>query len=96
MVGVELEPGRFLGVNADWFLIAQTPLGVFHYDLGQGWMPGIATTFEGPLFATSQSLDPIAFPVGTHEIFFGVDTIPNGVPDQSALIFDSASVTVTP
>ena len=95
VVGVELEPGRFLGVNADWFLIAQTPLGLFHYDRSQGWMPGIATTFEGPLFATLQSLDPIALPVGTHTILFGVDGIQDGVLDPAnPLIFDSATVTV--
>jgi hypothetical protein len=53
-LSVQLNTGSMSGENADWWggvNIASTPPDDwYHYDLASGWVPGIATTHQGPLF----------------------------------------------
>ncbi|MHA2220098.1 MAG: hypothetical protein ACXACY_29790, partial [Candidatus Hodarchaeales archaeon] len=51
---VQLDTGSMLGQNADWWggvnIASTPPADWYHYDLASGWVPGIATTHQGPLF----------------------------------------------
>ena len=95
-IGVKVEISG-IGVPADWFLIAQSAFGFFHYDLNfDSFVPGIAPTFQGSLFNATKEFGPFELPPGTYTIFFGVDTLANGAPDVNLLSLDSVEVMVVP
>jgi formylglycine-generating enzyme required for sulfatase activity len=96
-LSVQLNTGSMSGQNADWWGGVNTG-GWYHYDLASGWMPGIATTHQGPLF----DLNPYTvsgmsgLPVGTYTFYFAVDLIMNGSLDMDQIYYDSVKVTVIP
>jgi hypothetical protein len=53
-ITVRMDAGNGFGVPADWWLVAFTPFGMFHFDaLTARWMPGFNfnhTAYSGPLF----------------------------------------------
>lgn len=95
-IGATVEiPG--IGVPADWFLIAQTASGLFHYDLNfDSFVPGFAPTFQGSLFNATQEFGPFVPPPGSYAIFFGVDTLANGTSDLNLMSLDSVEMTIVP
>jgi hypothetical protein len=98
-VAVSLVAGSQAGTGADWWLVASTSFGVYHYDfVSSRWMPGLVVTFQGPL----ADVGPLALPArsglppGDYVIHFGVDLVSNGQLDPGQAFSDSADVTVTP
>lgn len=85
------------GDDSDLWLVAQTPKGLYHYDMGGTWKPGLAVTCQGPLPDWNQKevLKKSGLPLGTSTIHFGVDMNMNGVVDYDCLYEDTVEVTVT-
>lgn len=95
-IEIGLDSGSELGTLSDWWLVANTLYGWFSYDLGSGsWIPGINVTYQDALF----SFDLFSFfnipglPEGTLSLYFGVDTLMNGVLDMDLTHYDSLEVT---
>ena len=88
-----------VGRDTDWWLVATTPSGVFHYDLASAsWLPGLVASFQGPLF-NQPSFDVFnmtGLPAADYTFYFGFDTTMNGSLEMNALLFNSAEVTITP
>jgi M6 family metalloprotease-like protein len=99
LVTVELDAGNSSGFNADWWVLADTPFGWYHYNVASNsWFPGLIVTYQGPLFdlAPYVVLNMSGLPTGTYIIYFGVDTNMNSSVDMDVLFFDSVDVNVTP
>jgi hypothetical protein len=98
-VTVELASEDFPGDNADWWTAADTPFGWFYYHVGSdSWKPGLAVTYQGPLFDLSpvEILNTSGLATGTYTFYFGVDMSMNRSMDDGVLFFDSVVVNVTP
>jgi hypothetical protein len=109
-VTIALNPGDMAGKDADWWVVADTPMGWYHYDVGSNsWEPDITVTYQRPLFNLSsyEVLNTIAGPqvlvedtqglsTGTYTFYFAVDMIMNGVIDYSDIYWDSVEVNITP
>ncbi len=100
IVTVALEPGDGNGLNADWWVAAETPFGLYWYTVDRGWVrsdPPIRV-HGGPLFKLSpvEVLNTTGLPVGTYTFYFAVDLRRNGVLDFDQLHFDSVEVRVIP
>ncbi len=94
---VNLDSGSHAGENVDGWLLANTPFGLYHYDLLSGWQPGVAITYQGPLFDFSpyEVLNMSGLPVGTYTCYFGVDMNMNGSINMGQMYYDSVEVTIT-
>jgi hypothetical protein len=85
--------------NADWWVLADTPVGWYRYDVGgDTWVPGQAVTHQGPLFDLSsyEVLNMLGLPLGDYTFYFGVDTVMNGSINLGQLYYDSVDVTINP
>lgn len=83
-------------VEADWWVVVNTPFGWFHYDVtSQAWKPGLVATVQIPIrnlpFTTVFNGK---LPAGQYTFYFGVDTVKNGQPDMAAMTYDTIKVTV--
>ena len=97
-VTVSLDPGGYTGENADWWAVAMTPLGWFHYDLpSDSWQPDLVVSYQGSLFdlSTMEVLNKSWLPIGSYTIYFGVDMNMNGILDMDKAYYDSVEVNVT-
>lgn len=94
---VSLDPGSFDGSRADWWCIAETPLGLYHYDMrSASWRPGVVPTWQGAVF-NLESLELLTTdrrPPGSYMIHFGVDLLMNGLLDLDDLIVDLVQIDV--
>ena len=98
-VTVALAPKSRSGENADWWVVADTPFGWFHYDVPSGsWVPDLAVTFQGSLFDLPpfEVLSMSGLPTGNYTFYFGVDMVMNGSLDMSDIFYDSVVVNITP
>jgi outer membrane protein assembly factor BamB len=95
-VTVELSDESYEGVGCDWWGLAQTPLGIYHYDLSGQWLPGLAVTHQGPLFdlMPTEILNMSGLPAGQYVFGFGIDRVPDGLPSMSELSYDYVIVVV--
>lgn len=95
---IELDAADFEGDDADWWVLASTPLGLFSYDINaDAWMPGLNVTYQGPLFDLIPYNLPTIFnpPEGLYTFYFGIDMVMNGEITDSCIYCDSVDVTVT-
>jgi len=95
-VTISLDPGSHVDENADWWVLANTPMGWYHYVLPDSWAPGQAVTHQGVLFdlPSYEVLNMSGLPTGTYTFYFGVDLIMNGSIDPGQLYYDSVEVTI--
>lgn len=97
-VTVSLDSGGRNGEQADWWVVADTPFGWYHYDVGSGsWIPGLVVTHQGPLFDLTspfEILNMSGLPIGTYTFYFGVDMVMNGSLDMDQIYYDSVEVNV--
>ena len=95
-VTVSLDPGTSAGVQADWWVLAETPSGWYHYDR-TAWKPGRDVTYQGPLFAlpATDVLNAAGLPLGLYTVYFGVDVIRNGSIDLGAGYYDALDISVS-
>ena len=97
-IQISLDPGEQAGVNAEWWIVAQTPFGMFwnyySYIYPTGWTPGINQCIEMPLsaIASTNVLNTTTLPIGEYEFFFAVDDQINNIPEGKWV--DSVKVTV--
>jgi hypothetical protein len=97
-ITVEFDAGDYSGVEADWFLVAMTPLGWYHYALKAGWIPGREVTFQTPLrdVPSREVLNMSGLPAGDYTFYFGVDLLQNGLISMRYAFYDRVSVTINP
>ena len=97
-VDLQLSPGDFSGDNADWWVLASSPFGWYHYDLNAGWVPGQVVTYQGALFNLTplEVLNMTGLPTGAYTFYFGVDMNMEGSVDMGVLLYDGVVVNITP
>lgn len=98
-LGISLTCNDALGVPADWWLLAYTPLppprDVYHYEPGSGWVEGLEASRQGPcrdvtrLVVTDLPFVPVAGPV---DIYFGLDGDMNGLLDPGVIFYGGLRV----
>ena len=96
-VKISLAPNNGAGSSADWWVLVDTALGWYRYNLAAGsFVPGLAVTHQGPLFALNPYtvFNGTYLPAGSYTFYFGVDGNMNGVPDLGQMYLDSIDVTV--
>jgi len=97
-VTIELDPGDYPGVQADWWCLAYAPFGWYYYDDTGTWLPGFYVSYQGPLFSLIPPLEVLSMyglPIGGYTFYFGVDSNRNGNLDEP-LYYDSVEVNITP
>jgi hypothetical protein len=84
------------GETADWWVVADTPIGWYYYDLSSGWKPGQNVTYQGALFDLDayEFLNMSGLPSGTYKFYFGVDLNMNGIINYDQLYYDMVVVIV--
>jgi hypothetical protein len=95
---VEFDAGSFSGYEADWWLVARTPLGWYYYHPTSGWLPGREVTIQIPLrdLPTREVLNMSGLPLGSYTFYFGVNLVKNGKINMGQAYYDSVEVTITP
>jgi hypothetical protein len=97
-VTVSLDPGNHDGEDADWWVVAGTPFGLFWYTLDLGWVRSDAPicVYGGPLFNLSpyDILNTTGLSIGTYTFYFGVDMVMNGSLDMNQIYYDSVDVNI--
>lgn len=100
-VSVSLTNGSSAGVNADWWLAAETPAGWYYYVhpgqwLAAGELEFVRPAYQGMLYdlAPTEVANTSALAAGTYRIYFGVDRIMNGRVDDDYLDFDRVDVLI--
>lgn len=96
-IEVALDAGNRLGEEADWWLVADTPFGRYHYDAGSGlWMPGIFAGYQGRLisFGPYEVFRRSYLPIGSYLGYFAVDMVMNGSPDLDQAYIDTIRVDI--
>ncbi len=73
-VTVQLTPGAYTGIEADWWLAANTPSGWYYRNTAGQWTATGAPAYQGPLAAVGpvEVLSTSGLPAGTYIIYFGV------------------------
>jgi len=84
--------------NADWWLAAQTPFGLYFYTFS-GWVPYELPVHQGPLFYLEE-YEPFSRTVsglqaGTYTFYFGVDTNKDEAITWGCLYYDTVEVNIT-
>ncbi len=97
-VAVALDPGSYDGEDADWWVAATSPFGLYWCTLDWGWVrsdPPIRI-YGGPLFDLSsyEVLNTSGLPMGMYTLYFGVDLLMNKSFDLDQLYYDSVDVTI--
>ncbi len=100
---IQMDAGDQMGEPADWWIVAQTPMGWYYYEYPDGWnlggddMADLKPAYQGALFNLT---DPMAvlrvsgLPVGNYVFYFGIDTTVNGVMDEGSLVYDQVTLQV--
>ena len=101
-VNIEISESQSLGIEGEYWLVANTPDGIYYYEVGAGWMKGLAPSYQGtimdfPLFSISSEVVSDWNPTdGNFTFYFGIDENPNGIMDLDSLVYDSVMVYVSP
>lgn len=96
-VDIVLHPNNGAGSSADWWVVVDSALGWYRYSrLWEKFVPGLAVTYQGPLFALGPYtvFSSAYLPPGDYTFHFGVDGNMNGVPDLGQMYHDTIDVTV--
>ncbi|HHF53335.1 hypothetical protein DRP98_09565 [candidate division KSB1 bacterium] len=98
-ITVILFPGSHDGEDADWWVAATSPFGLYWYTLDLGWVRSDAPipVYAGPLFKLSpyDVLNTTDLPIGKYTFYFGVDLLMNGSLDFDQLLYyDSVNVNI--
>ncbi len=100
-VTVSLPDGGASGADADWWVVAAAPVGIYYYVYPDLWfaaagLEGIRPAAQGALFdlAPAEVLAISGLGPGTYWFYFGVDPAPNGVVDYDTLRYAAVEVRV--
>ena len=100
---IELDAGDQIGENAEWWIVAETPMGWFSHIYPDTWAHSgedgadPAPAYEGQLFDLAQPLEVLnitGLPTGDYAFYFAVDVKVDGLLDLSAVSYDAATVQV--
>lgn len=94
---IELMPGEFVSENADWWLVAATPFGIFHFQtVDFSWAPNLTYGHKGPLFCLGELevLNISGLPAGSYTVYFGFDMIMNGLLDMGQAYYDFVTINI--
>ncbi|MCP4574735.1 MAG: arylsulfotransferase (ASST) [Deltaproteobacteria bacterium] len=100
---VQLDSGDETGENAEWWIVAETPMGWYYYAYPDMWhfsedgMESLMPAYEGALFTITEPLTVLrmtGLPVGAYVFYFGVDTAVNGRMDLETMIYDRGDLEV--
>lgn len=89
---VQMDAGDQAGEQADWWIFAETPMGLYYYEYPGMWnfggdgMEEIRPAYQGALFSMKEPLEILqmsGLPVGSYVFYFGLDTMVNSVVDGS-------------
>jgi hypothetical protein len=101
-VTVSLSAGSGVGMDADWWVAADTPFGWHYYLYPHGWyyagdLAMLPPAYQGALFDLSpvEVINITGLPAGTYVFYFGVDTVMNGELNFDHLYYDGVLVTIT-
>jgi hypothetical protein len=97
-ITIALDATGNVGDDADWWSLASTPFGWYHYNVSGEWIPGQNVTFQGPLFdlPNFEVLNMSRLPAGSYTFYFGVDMNMNGFLDPDQMYYDIVEVVITP
>jgi len=95
-ITIELCPGNHIGEDVDWWLVAATNYGWFHYQVkNNSWAPDIAPSFQGSLFNLDEfSVLNATLPAGIYTVYFGVDMVMNGTLDMGQMHYNSVEIEI--
>lgn len=101
-ISLGLNSGDFSGKTADWWAVAISPTGILQsYIHPNQWtvaaeLEQMTPAYQGELFdlALTPLMNFTPTEIGTYQLYFGVDLLPNLVLDMEPLFYDSASVQV--
>ncbi|HDD44902.1 MAG TPA: hypothetical protein ENG63_08605 [Candidatus Desulfofervidus auxilii] len=97
-ISISLIPFGMENIEADWWIVAKTPFGVFFYSYFQNkWDSNITTAYQGKLqYISDLDLFTInQLPVGNYTIYFGVDTSRDGNITFEQLFYDYIEFIIT-
>ena len=101
VIDVSLACNDVAGLTLDTWIVVKTtlpaPLNWVHYDLATGaWLPGLAVSGQNVCAdMVQQTIYAKKLPVGTYQVFLGVDTLVDGSPTFQAVFMDKARIVVT-
>lgn len=86
---------KYLGENAEWWILAETPKGWLHYDmLAKTWKRGAETSYQGNIYKMKdETLSMEGLPVGKHTLYFGLD-LEMDYKLGKAVLFDSVLMNI--
>ncbi len=96
-VSVSLTAGSGAGTNADWWLLAKYSENWYYYNLStNSWQAGQTVTYQGALGDLSTYTLPnmSGLPAGSYILYFGVDTLMNGLVSTDRIYYDKVDLTV--
>ncbi len=100
MIAVELDAGSYSGNGADWWVLGTTPTGEWYYfDYTNsvwryaGSLDDVSPTYQGTLSDLAllelYTLETSNLSEANYTLYFGVDTIRNGLIDYDRVYYDS-------
>lgn len=98
IISIGLEAGPSIGINADYWLVADAGGTYFSYDAATAsWVDGIIVAAQAPLadLASTVILNlPAPLPVGSFTFYFAVDFLANGEVDLNDLVSSAVAVNI--
>lgn len=102
IVSVQMTPGGFAGVNADWWCAACSGSQWFYLNSSLQWvycglnLNSIRPVYRGALFdlAPFAVLSASDLSPGNYTVYFGIDTTADGCLSMDTVWMDAASLTV--
>jgi len=100
---IQLDAGDQTGEMAEWWIIAETPMGWYYYEYPDGWnfsedgMEGLMPAYQGALFDMTEPLEVLrmtGLPVGAYGFYFGVDTTVDGLMDFETTFYDQGDLEI--
>ena len=98
---IQVSTGEFLGRSADWWVVAETPGGLYYYVYPNQWLLGpnlsnISFAYQGSLFNFEpfEILRITGLSKGSYTVYFGVDMKINGLLDFDQLYYDRVQINV--
>jgi hypothetical protein len=100
---IQLDAGDQIGEMAEWWIIAETPMGWYYYEYPDGWnfsedgMEGLMPAYQRALFNMTEPLEVLrmtGLPAGAYGFYFGVDTTVDGLMDLETMFYDQGDLKV--
>lgn len=101
-VTVQLDPGMYAGVEADWWVVALANGAWYYLDRSMEWawfngnLDHCRPVLQGPLFHAGPAtvLNSAGLPAGYFQFWFAVDPRDGGLNVHGPILYDSLGVTI--